>query len=113
MIRSQSSSKAPQPLTDWKVKDRYDQQARMASRHHSHSPTRVPRIGIISRLELQQGTTATHFLISQAQYDQQTRIAARHHSHSQTGESRTGMISRLEWQQGTTVTHSLESQGEA
>ena len=68
---------------------------------------------MISRIELQQETTATHFLVSQAQYDQQTRIAARHHSHSQTGESRTGMISRLEWQQGTTVTHSLESQGEA
>jgi hypothetical protein len=71
------------------------------------------RISIISRLELQQGTTATHFLENQGQHDQQVRIAARHYSHSPTGEPRTGMISRLELQQGTTTTHILESQGQA
>jgi hypothetical protein len=47
--------------------------------------------GMISRLELQQGTTATHILESQG----------------------TGIISKLELQQGTTATHSLESQGQA
>ena len=62
---------------------------------------------MISRLELQQGTTVTHFLESK---DQQAS-AARHHSHSPTGEPRTGMISRLELQQGTIVTHLLEIQG--
>jgi hypothetical protein len=46
---------------------------------------------MISRLELQQGTTATYFLESQGQ----------------------GMISKLELQQGTTATHQLESQGQA
>jgi hypothetical protein len=46
---------------------------------------------MISRLELQQGTTATHFLESQGQ---------------------AGMISRPELQQGTTATHPLESQGQ-
>jgi hypothetical protein len=117
-------SKAPQPLTDWRANDRHDQQARIAARHHSHSQTGEPRTGIISRLELQQGTTTTHRLESQGQassagqncskapqllthwrakyrHDQQARIAARHHSHSQTGEPRTGMITRLELQQAT------------
>jgi hypothetical protein len=60
---------------------------------------------------LQQGTTATHHLVS---HHQQARVAARHHSHSQTGEARTGTINRLEVQKGTTVTHySLERQGQA
>ena len=45
---------------------------------------------MISRLDLQQGTTITHFL-----------------------ESKGGMISWLELQQGTTSTHILESQGQA
>ena len=66
---------------------------------------------MISRLELQQGTTATHHLKSQGQawsvgynvarhhshsqteeHDQQATIAARHHSYSHSGEPRTGMI---------------------
>jgi hypothetical protein len=68
---------------------------------------------MISRPELQQGTTATHQLESQGQHNQQVRNAARHHSHSPTGEPRTGMISKLELQQGTTATHILESQGQA
>ena len=67
---------------------------------------------MISRLELQEGTTATHPLESQGQDDQHARIA-RLHSHSLSGEPRTGMISRLELQQGTTATHFLESQGQA
>ena len=85
----------------------------IAARHHNHSLPGEPRTGMISRLELQQGTTTTHFLERQDRHDQQGRIAAKHNSHSQTGEPRTGMISRLEMQQGTTATHFLENQGQA
>ena len=67
---------------------------------------------MISRLELQEGTTATHPLESQGQDDQHARIA-RLHSHSLSKESRMGIIRRLELQQGTTATHPLESQGQA
>ena len=73
-----------------RVKDRHDQQSRIAARYHSHKPSEEPRTGMISKLELQQGTTATHSLESQGQTDQQVRISA-----------------------GTTATHRLESQGQA
>ena len=66
---------------------------------------------MISRLELQQGTTVTHSLRAKNSHDQQARIAARYNTHSLPGETRTGMISRLELQQDTTATHFLESQG--
>ena len=33
----QNYSKAPQPLTPWRAKDRYNQQARTAARHYNHS----------------------------------------------------------------------------
>ena len=68
---------------------------------------------MISRLELQKGTRATHKLESQGQALSAGYNCSRHHSHSQTGEPRTGIISRLELQQGTTATHILESQGQA
>ena len=90
MISSQNCSKAPQLLTYWSAKDRHDQQDRIAARHHSHPQTGEPRTGMISRLELQQDTTATHIL-----------------------RARTGMISSLELQQCTTATHRLKSQGQA
>ena len=67
---------------------------------------------MISRLELQQGNTATHSLEAKDKHNQQARIAARCHSHSPTRESRTGTI-RLELQQGTKATHHLESQQQA
>ena len=60
-------SKATQPLTNWTAKDRHDQQVKISARHHSHSPPEEPRTGMISRLKLQQGTTATHLLESQGQ----------------------------------------------
>ena len=44
---------------------------------------------MISKLELQQGTTATHFLETQGRHDQQ-----------------------MELQQGTTATHILKNQGQ-
>jgi hypothetical protein len=58
-------SEAPQPLTNWRAKDRHDHQARIAAKHHNHSLSGDPKTGIISRLELQQGITATHFLENQ------------------------------------------------
>ena len=39
----------------------------IAIMHHSHSLSGEPRTGMISRLELQQHTTATHQLKSQGQ----------------------------------------------
>jgi hypothetical protein len=57
--------KAQQLLTDWRAKDKHHQQAWNTIRHGSHSLPEEPRIGIISRLQTQQGTTATHFLKSQ------------------------------------------------
>ena len=65
--------------------------ARIAARHHSHSQAEDPRIGMISRPGLQQGTTATHKLErAKDKHGQQTKL----------------------WQ-GTTATHILESQGQA
>ena len=91
----------------------HDQQVRIAAKHNSHSLSGESRTDIISRLELHQGTTATHFLRAKNRHHQQARIAARCHSHSQSGEPRTSMINRLELQQGTMATHRLESQGQA
>ena len=62
----QKHSKPPQPLTYWRAKGRHHQQARK-TRHHSHSLTGEPKTGIVSRLETQQGTTATHSLEGQGQ----------------------------------------------
>jgi hypothetical protein len=104
----QKHSKAPQPLTLWRAKDRHCQQARNTAKHHSHSQTGEPRTGIVSRPETQQGTTATQPLTSWRAKDrhcQQARNTARHHSHSHPGEPRTGIVSRPETQQGTTATH--------
>jgi hypothetical protein len=75
-------------------------------RHHSSLPGE--RTGIISRLETQQGTTATHWRAKDRHY-QWAKNTAMHHSHSQTREAKTGTISRLETQQGTTATYNLWS----
>ena len=94
--RGQSSStglkhsKAQQPLTNWRVDDRNPQQAGNTARNSSHSPTGEQTAGIISRLETQQGTVATHRLESQDQV-------------SLAGLS----------QQGMAATHRLKSRGDA
>ena len=67
LLAGKKHNKAPQPLTNWRAKDRHCQQARNTARHHSHSLPGEPRTGIVSRLETQQGTTATHHLESQGQ----------------------------------------------
>ena len=79
------------------------------TRHHRHSLSGEPNIGMISKLESQQSITALTFWRAKDRHNQQARIA-RHHSHSLSGEPRMVMISRLELQQGTTATHTLESQ---
>ena len=60
-------SKAWQPLTPWRAKDKHHQQACLTARHGSHSQTGEQRTGIISRLETQQGMAATHILESRGQ----------------------------------------------
>src|SRR6266702_435668 len=57
-------SDAPQPLTFWRAEDGGRQQARNAARHRSHSRTGEPRTAVVSRLETQRGTAATHSLES-------------------------------------------------
>src|SRR6266702_618696 len=121
-------SEATQPLTLWRAKDSRRQQARNPASHRNHSPTGEPRTVVVSRLETQRGTVATHFLESQGQPSsagskpseppqpltlwraedsrrQQARNAASHRSHSLPGEPRTAVVSRLETQRGTAATH--------
>ena len=82
------------------------------AKHHSHSLPGEPKIGMISRLELQEGTTATHILEAKDRHDQQAKIAARQNSHSHPGEPRIEMVSRLKLQQQIMATYFLESQGQ-
>ena len=90
MINKLGLQQGQQPLTSCEAKDRHGQHARIVAGHHSHSLPGEPRTGndqqariaarhtpthflksqeqaMISRLELQQGTTATHQLESQGQ----------------------------------------------
>src|SRR6266702_3964264 len=114
-------SEPPQPLTNWRAEDGRRQQARNPARHRSHSLSREPRTAVVSRLETQRATAATHSLESRGQPSsagskrskspqpltswraedsrrQQARNAARHRSHSLPGEPRTAVVSRLETQ---------------
>ena len=68
----------------------------------SHSLSGEPRTYIVSRLETQQGTVATHILENQEQtllaglkHSKAQQGTARH-SHSLSGEPRTDIVSRLE-----------------
>ncbi len=82
-----SECNSPQKLlTSWRAEDRHCQQCPNAALHRSHSPTRKPRTGIVSRVQKQ------------------------HRSHSLPGEPKTGAISRVQIQLTTEVTYSLESQ---
>ena len=60
-------TKAQQPLTDWRAKDRHCQQAGNTPRHSSYSLSEKSRTGVVNRLETHQGTAATHKLESQEQ----------------------------------------------
>src|SRR6266702_4586086 len=71
--RGQASSAAlkpsepPQPLTSWRADDRRRQQPSNPASHRSHSPTGEPRTGVVSSLQTQRATPATHFLESRGQ----------------------------------------------
>ncbi|KAH9000531.1 hypothetical protein EDB86DRAFT_3135000 [Lactarius hatsudake] len=129
-------SEPRQPLTNWRAEDRRRQQASNTASHGSHSPTGEPRTGVVSRLQTQRATAATHFLESRGQASsagfkhseprqpltdwraedrlrQQASNTASHGSHSRTGEPRTGVVSRLQTQRATAATHQLESRGQA
>src|SRR6266702_2194266 len=129
-------SKSQQPLTLWRAEDSRRQQARKTARHSSDSLSGEPRTVIVSRLEKQRGTAATHALESRGQPSsagskpseaphpltywraenscrQQAQNPARHRSHSRAGEPRTAVVSRLKTQRGIAATHDLESRGQA
>src|SRR6266404_1389914 len=56
-----SESSSPQkPLTTWRAKDRHHQQGQNPAHHRSHSHTREPRTGVVSRVKIQLTTEATH-----------------------------------------------------
>src|SRR6266702_712845 len=139
--RGQASSAAfkrsepRQPLTDWRAEDRRRQQPSNAASHGSHSRTAEPRTGVVSSLQTQRATAATHFLESRGQassaafkrseprqplthwraedrHRQQPSNAASHGSHSRTGEPRTGVVISLQTQRATAATHALESRGQ-
>ena len=89
-LASQKHGKAQWPLTFWEFKDRHGQQARNTTRYYNYSPTGEPRVGIVSRLETQQGITTTHRL-----------------------ESQNWALLAGNKQQGITATHRLACQGQA
>src|SRR6266704_1321474 len=140
--RGQASSAAfkrsepRQPLTPWRAEDRRRQQPSNAESHGSHSRTGEPRTGVVSSLQTQRATAATHFLESRGQASsaafkrseprqpltdwraedrrrQQPSNPASHGSHSLSGEPRTGVVSSLQTQRATAATHGLESRGQA
>src|SRR6266702_1461306 len=140
--RGQASSAAfkrsepRQPLTNWRAEDRRRQRPSNAASHGSHSLPGEPRIGVVSSLQTQRATAATHFLASRGQASsaafkpseppqpltswraedrrrQQPSNPASHGSHSRTGEPRTGIVSSLQTQRATAATHGLESRGQA
>src|SRR6266702_120004 len=125
-----------QPLTNWRVEDRHRQQPSNAASHGSHSRTGEPRTAVVSSLQTQRATAATHELESRGQASsaafkrseprqpltiwraedrrrQQPSNAASHGSHSLPGEPRIGVVSSLQTQRATAATHFLESRGEA
>src|SRR6266404_78151 len=58
-----SKSSSPwKPLTFWRAKDRHCQQSPNPVHHRSHSPTGEPRTGIVSSIQIQLTTEATHQL---------------------------------------------------
>ncbi len=132
-----SKSNSPQkPLTLWRAKDRCHQQGPNPAHHRSHSHPEEPRTGIVSRVQIQITTEATHSLESQGQalsaeskstspqksltvwraedrHHEQGPNPPHHRSHSPTGEPRTGIMSRVQIHLTTEATHWLESQGQA
>src|SRR6266404_1944313 len=61
------SSSPPKLLTHWRAEDMHCQQGQNPAHHKSHSHAGEPRTGIISRVEIQLTTEATHLLESRGQ----------------------------------------------
>ncbi len=101
------------PLTTWRAKDRHCEQGSNPAHHRSHSQPEEPRTGIVSRVQIQLTTEATHKLKSQDRCHEQGSNPAHHGSHSHPGEPRTGAMSRVQIQLTTEATHKLKSQGQA
>src|SRR6266702_3500539 len=80
--------------------------------HGSHSHPGEPRTGVVSRLETQPRTAATHYLESRGQASS-AGLKHSHGGHSLSGEPRTGVVSGPETQPRTAATHFLESRGQA
>src|SRR6266404_5411907 len=55
------------PLTTWRAKDRHCEQGSNPAQHRSHSHPGEPRTGVMSRVQIQLTTEATHKLKSQGQ----------------------------------------------
>ncbi|KAH8997023.1 hypothetical protein EDB86DRAFT_966815 [Lactarius hatsudake] len=125
-----------QPLTPWRAEDTRRQYASNPASHGSHSPTGEPRTRVVSTLQTQRATAATHSLESRGHASsvrfkrseprqpltnwraegtrrQYASNAASHGSHSRTGEPRTRVVSTLQTQRATAATHELESRGHA
>src|SRR6267378_1011830 len=135
VLSAGSKSSSPQkPLTSWRAKDMCRQQGSNPAHHRSHSLPGEPRTHIISRVQIQLTTEATHILENRGHtlsagskssspwkpltnwrtkdtYCQQGPNPAHHRSHSHPEEPRTGVVSRVQIQLTTEATHSLESQG--
>src|SRR6266702_3516614 len=129
-------SEPRQPLTNWRAEDSRRQQPSNAASHGSHSLPAEPKTGVVSSLQTQRATAATHVLESRGHASsatfkrseprqpltgwraedsrrQQPSNAASHGSHSPTGEPRTAVVSSLQTQRATAATHWLESRGQA
>src|SRR6266404_498150 len=85
------SSSPPKPLTLWRAKHRHHQQGPNPAHQEGHSPPGEPSTGIVSSVQIQLTSKATHSLESQAQV-----LSARSKSSSTMG-----------------ATHFLESQAQA
>src|SRR6266404_5556248 len=79
--RSKSSSPW-KPLTNWRFKDSCCQQGQNPAHHGSHSLTGEPKTIIISRVQIQLTTAATHILDRSCE---QGSNAASNSNHSPTG----------------------------
>src|SRR6266702_284318 len=77
-----------QPLTSWRAKDRRRQRARNAATHGSHSLPGEPRTGVVSGLETQPSTAATHNLESPGQASSARLKRSKEGSHPPSEKSR-------------------------
>ncbi len=136
---SSAGSKHSSPrklLTNWRVEERHCEQGPNTVHNGGHSQTGKPRTGVVSRVQTQLTTEATHILENQGQassagsrcnlphkpltcwraknrHCQQGPNVAQLRSHSRAGMPRTGIVSRVQMQPTTEATHMLESQGQA